>query len=86
MSEGSGKQKPSGRRGEEPQAAAQVATRQTHAQMMSQMRQADEPLSVGGKDCLHVAAVQWKHPASMLFVVLFLSYDIKLFDMLSVQL
>ena len=82
-SEGVDKQKPSGHKGKEPQAAAQVAPRQTHAQLMSQMRQADEPLSVGGKDFLHVAAVQWKHPASMLFVV---SYDIKLFDMLSVEL
>ena len=75
-SEGGDKQKPSGRKGKEPQAAAQVAPRQTHAQLMSQMRQADEPLSVGGKDFLHIAAVRWKHPASMLFVV---SYDIAAF-------
>ena len=54
--DGGGKQKTSNRKGKESQAAAQVAPRQTHAELMSQMRQADEPLSVGGKLYLYITS------------------------------
>ena len=53
---GGGRRKTSDRKGKELQAAAQVASRQTHVELMSQIRQADEPLSVGGELCLHVAS------------------------------
>lgn len=56
QAEGGGKQKAYNPKVKEPQAAAHVAPRQTHAELISQMRQADEPLSVGGKLCLLVAS------------------------------
>lgn len=73
--EGGGKQKTSDRKGKDSQAAAQVAPRQTHAELISQMRQADEPLSVGGKLCLRVTSCSMQtsciHVACLAVCVMF---------------
>ena len=39
------------RKGKRPETLPQGPPRQTHAELMSQMRQADEPLTVGGRLC-----------------------------------
>ena len=66
QAERDGKKKTSYCKGKEPPAAAQVASHQTHAQLMSQMRQADEPLNVGGKLFLHAAS--WSVQTSCIHV------------------
>ena len=47
--EGHGKKRRVEHKGKESQAAAQSAPHLSHAELMSQIRQADEPLSVGGE-------------------------------------
>ena len=69
QAESGGRRKTSDRNGKELQAAAQVASRQTHVELMSQIRQADEPLSVGGELCLHVASRSVQNVAFTLLVL-----------------